>query len=91
MEATVQVNRNGMLPLPDGLRELYGIKYGDTFRMLDIDGTFVLTRKPSIVSELAREIEIARIKAGMETEDMLKGLREERERYFIEKYVQDTH
>jgi hypothetical protein len=39
-----------------------------------------------LVPELAREIERARIEAGLGTEDLLLGLREQRERYFTEKY-----
>ena len=34
-----------------------------------------------MVPELAREIERARIEAGLSVEEMLKGLREQRERY----------
>jgi len=39
-----------------------------------------------MVPELAREIERARIEAGLSTEDLLRGLREQRERYRAERY-----
>lgn len=38
-----------------------------------------------MVPELAREIERARIEAGLSTEDMLSALREQRERYTQDK------
>jgi hypothetical protein len=50
--------------LPANLREKYGIEPGDTFRILDLDGIFVLT---PMVPELAREIERLRTEAGLDT------------------------
>jgi AbrB family looped-hinge helix DNA binding protein len=86
MEATIQVRERGVLTLPAELREKYGIRPGDTFRLVDLDGIFVLTPMAPMVPELAREIERARIEAGMSTEDLLRGLREQRERYTAERY-----
>ena len=83
---TVQVRQRGTLTLPSELRERYNIKTGDTFRLLDLDGIFVLTPMVPMVPELAREIERARIEAGLSVEEMLQGLREQRERYVAEKY-----
>lgn len=84
--SSVQVRQRGTLTLPSELRERYNIKTGDTFRLLDLDGIFVLTPMVPMVPELAREIERARIEAGLSVEEMLRGLREQRERYMAEKY-----
>lgn len=81
MEATVQVRKRGVLTLPAALREKYGIREGDTFRLVDLDGIFVLTPMVPLAPELAREIERARLEAGLSLEDLLRGLREQRERY----------
>lgn len=89
MDTTVQVRQRGTLTLPAELRDKYGIEAGDTFRLVDLDGIFVLTPMVAIVPELAREIERARLEAGMATEDMLAGLREQRERYYREAYGSD--
>ena len=86
MDATIQVRKRGTLTLPAEVRERYNIKPGDIFRLLDLDGIFVLTPMVPMVPELAREIERARIEAGLSVEEMLKGLREQRERYVAEKY-----
>lgn len=86
MEATVQVRKRGVLTLPAELREKYNIMEGDTFRIVDVDGAFVLTPMAPIVPELAREIERMRIEAGLTTEEMLEDLRKQRQRYYEEKY-----
>jgi AbrB family looped-hinge helix DNA binding protein len=86
MDSTVQVRDRGVLTLPAELREKYGIRSGDTFRLVDLDGIFVLTPMVPMVPELAREIEQARIEAGLSTDDLLRGLRERREQYRRERY-----
>ena len=86
MDATVQVRDRGVLTLPADLREKYGIRSGDTFRLVDLNGIFVLTPMVPMVPELAREIERARIEAGLSTDDLLRSLREQRERYRHEQH-----
>jgi AbrB family looped-hinge helix DNA binding protein len=81
MTTTVQIRQRGTLTIPAELREKYGIEPGDTFRVVDLDGMFILTPMVPMVPELAREIEKARIEAGLDTADLLRSLREERARY----------
>lgn len=90
MEVTLQVRERGVLTLPAEIREKYGIRPGDTFRLVDLDGIFVLTPMVPMVPELAREIERAREAAGLSTEDLLLALREQRERYYREHYDDDA-
>ncbi len=89
MSATVQVRKRGVLTLPAEVREKYGIREGDTFRLLDLDGILVLTPMVPMVPELVREIERVREEAGLSVEEMLTGLREQRERYYQEKYAHE--
>jgi AbrB family looped-hinge helix DNA binding protein len=84
MDSTIQVRERGVLTLPAELREKYGIKSGDTFRLVDLDGIFVLTPMVPMVPELAREIERARLEAGLSTDELLHSLRELRESYTAE-------
>ena len=86
MAITVQVRQRGSLTLPAKLRERYKIKPGDTLSLVDLDGIMVLTPMVPMVPELAREIERARVEAGLSVEDLLVTLREQRERYVREKY-----
>ncbi len=89
MDMTVQVRKRGVLTLPASLRDKYGVREGDTFRLVDLDGIFVLTPMVPMVPELAREIERARVEAGLSVEELVKSLREQRERYYQEKYAAD--
>lgn len=89
MSATVQVRSRGVMTLPASLREKYNIQRGDTFQLVDLDGLFVLTPMVTMIPELAREIERARLEAGLSTEELLTALREQRERYYRETYEAD--
>ena len=86
MESTIQIRKRGVLTLPSELREKYTIQEGDTYRLVDMDGIFVLTPMVPMVPELAREIERIRQESGLSLEELLDGLKEERERYYSEKY-----
>jgi len=81
MNATIWVRQHGMLTLPADLRKRYHISAGDTFRLLDLDGIFVLTPMVPMLPELAREIERLRLAAGLTVEELLASLREQRERF----------
>ncbi|UCG23646.1 MAG: AbrB/MazE/SpoVT family DNA-binding domain-containing protein, partial [Chloroflexota bacterium] len=72
MSATVQIRQRGTLTLPADLRAKYGIESGDTFRIVDLDGMFILTPMVPMVPELAREIEKARLEAGLDTSELLQ-------------------
>lgn len=82
----IQVRSRGIITLPANFREKYGIRTGDTFRLVDLDGVFVLTPMAPMVPELAKEIEQARLEAGVSIDDLLHSLREQRQRYSQEKY-----
>ena len=81
---TVQVRQRGSLTLPVSIREKYGIKTGDSFQLVDLDGIFVLTPMTPMVPELAREIDKIRQEAGVSMEELLQGLREQRAKYQTE-------
>jgi bifunctional DNA-binding transcriptional regulator/antitoxin component of YhaV-PrlF toxin-antitoxin module len=89
MDGIIQVRNRGVITLPADLREKYGIENGDVFRLVDLDGVFVLTPLVPMVPELAREIEKTRLEAGLSIETLLEGLREQRQRYTQEKYGTD--
>lgn len=87
VDTAIQVRKRGVVTLPAELRRKYDIQEGDTFRLIDLDGIFVLTPMVPMVPELAREIERLRLEAGLSTEELLEGLRKERERYYEETYA----
>jgi len=81
MSATVQIRQRGTLTIPTDLRQKYKLQQGDTFRIIDLDGIFVLAPMVTMVPELARQIEQTRLEQGLTTEELLRSLREEREQY----------
>jgi AbrB family looped-hinge helix DNA binding protein len=81
MSVTVQVRERGVVTLPAGVREKYGIRTGDTLRLVDLDGVLVLSPVATMVPELAHEIERLRLEAGLTIDELLQGLREQREKY----------
>lgn len=86
MDSVIQVRNRGIITIPVEIREKYGIENGDIYRLVDLDGVFVLTPLVPMVPELAREIEQARLEAGLSIEDLLHSLRDQRQRYTTEKY-----
>ena len=86
MDATVQVRQRGTLTFPANLRKKYGIRPGDTFHIVDLDGVFVLTPLVPMVPQLAYEIEKMRLEAGLSIDDLLAGLAEQRERIYVERF-----
>ena len=76
METTIQVRQRGTVTLPADIRQKYGIREGDSFRIIDLDGILVLTPMIPMVPELAREIELARLEAGVSIEELLTKLRD---------------
>jgi len=89
MDSVIQVRNRGVITIPAEIREKYGIENGDIYRLVDLDGVFVLTPLVPMVPELAREIEQARLEAGLSIEDLLNSLREQRLHYTTEKYGKD--
>jgi bifunctional DNA-binding transcriptional regulator/antitoxin component of YhaV-PrlF toxin-antitoxin module len=87
MNATIQVRQRGILTLPAELRDRYNIEPGDTYRVLDLDGIFVLTPMIPMVPELAQQIEQARCDAGLSIDDLMTALREQRMRYAAENVI----
>ena len=86
MPSSMQVRKRGVVTLPLELRRKYGIKEGDTFRVVDLDGVIVLTPMVPMVPELARELERLREEAGLSVEEMLADLQAQRERYTQAQY-----
>jgi len=73
MDITIQVRNRGVITLPADCAEKYGIENGDLYRLVDLDGVFVLTPMVPMVPELAREIEQARLETGLSVAELLQG------------------
>jgi bifunctional DNA-binding transcriptional regulator/antitoxin component of YhaV-PrlF toxin-antitoxin module len=81
MELTIQVRERGVVTLPVELRQKYHIENGKIFHLIDLDGIFVFVPMVPMIPELSNEIERIRLEAGLGIEELMDGLREQRERY----------
>ncbi len=86
MDTTVQVRERGVVTLPSDLRQKYNIESGSIFKLVDLDGIIALVPMTPMVPDLAREIERLRLEAGVSMDELLQGLRAQRERYNRENY-----
>lgn len=71
MDVTVQMRQRGVLTWPAKLRAKYGLNEGDTFRLVDLDGTLVLPPMAPMVPRLARETERTWLEAGLSIGELL--------------------
>lgn len=85
METTVQVREGGTVVLPADVRERYHIEPGDMLRLLLLDDALILTPAVLEVPELAREIEQARVDAGLSMDELLAALRRLRQQILDER------
>lgn len=70
------------------LRWRYQLDEGDVLTLVDLgDGSFVITPKVSRVARLGDQVSQALADAEVTTEDLLSTLEEERERYYLDHYV----
>jgi bifunctional DNA-binding transcriptional regulator/antitoxin component of YhaV-PrlF toxin-antitoxin module len=78
---SLQLSQRGVLVLPKTLREIYNLQPGDSFLLLDLGGTFVLSPRRLEIDALADRITQDLTTKGETLETMLQTLREEREHY----------
>jgi bifunctional DNA-binding transcriptional regulator/antitoxin component of YhaV-PrlF toxin-antitoxin module len=75
---TIQVAQRGLITLPKEVRQAHNIQPGQQLTLLDLDGVFVLSRRPSQVDALADRIADELAGRGETLESMLQTLREVR-------------
>ncbi len=78
---TVQVAQRGLVTLPKEVRQAHNIQPGQQMTLLDLDGVFVLSQRPSQVDALADRIANELAERGETLESMLKTLHEVRTEY----------
>ncbi len=78
--ATVQIQPRGRVMLPAKLRAKYGLDAGDNLTVIDLDGSILLSPRPTVVPTLAAEIEKLRRAAGLDVADLLTSRRVARTR-----------
>jgi bifunctional DNA-binding transcriptional regulator/antitoxin component of YhaV-PrlF toxin-antitoxin module len=86
---TVQIRRKGIITLPVELRRQYDLDEGDVFTLVDLgDGSFLLTPGVSQVAHLGDQVARLMAEEGVDLEEILEMLEQERETYYREHYAQ---
>jgi bifunctional DNA-binding transcriptional regulator/antitoxin component of YhaV-PrlF toxin-antitoxin module len=78
---TVQVAQRGLVTLPKEVRKAHNIEPGQQMTLLDLDGVFVLSLRPSQVDALADRIATALAERDETLASMLQTLHEVRAEY----------
>lgn len=85
---TVQVRRRGTITLPREVRRRYAVDEGDVFTLIDLeDGTLVLSPRASRVAQLADQAASRIADQGIDLDDLLRALDEERAAYYRDNYA----
>ena len=85
---TVQIRRKGIITLPMEMRRRYSLDEGDVFTLVDLgDGSFLLTPRVSQVARLGDQVARVIGEEGVDLEEMLKALDQEREFYYRKHYA----
>ena len=71
--------QRGQLTLPKPLRDQYHLEEGQQFTIFDLNGNFVVSRKPSQVDEVCNQLRDQLLDSGATLSDMVAELRARRE------------
>ncbi len=74
----IQVRGRGTVTLPIRVRDRYRLQDGDPLTLIDLDGIMLLAPRVGVVAKLAAEIEGQARRAGVTSEELVEGLRQER-------------
>ena len=83
---TVVIRKRGRLTFPAEIREKNGIKEGDIFTLIDLDGSIYLTPHSSQVNRLGSHIEGILRENNLTLDDFLISLDDDRQRYYREHF-----
>ena len=83
---TVEVRERGVITLPAAIRRRHGVDAGDAYRLIDLDGTLILTPLAPALPEIVAAMERHLAEADASLPDLLAGLAEERRRIFEEEW-----
>jgi len=78
MSTTIQMRKRGSITIPSKLREKYKLDENDPVTLIDLGEGLFLTPKQSLLPKLVQEIEQIREKNNISLEDLIQGIKRER-------------
>lgn len=85
---TAEIKSRGQLTIPKRIREVSHLEEGQVVSIIPVGDTVIITPKRLELDEARREIRRILKASGLTAEDILEGLKEEREKLFQETYAQ---
>ena len=84
---TAEIKSSGQLTIPKKIRELSRLEEGQAVSIIPVGDSVIITPKRLDLDDARREIKKILKAAGMSPEDLLAGLKEEREKLYQETYA----
>jgi len=83
---TTEIKSRGQLTIPKKIRVMGHLEEGQVVSIIPVGDSFIITPKRLELDEARREIRKLLKATGLSEEDLLKGLKEEREKLYQETY-----
>ena len=83
---TAEIKTRGQLTIPKKIRDAGHLEEGQIVSLIPVEDSIIVTPKRLELDEARREIRKIMKAAGLSAEDLIEGLREERENLFQETY-----
>ena len=80
------IKARGQLTIPKKIREMRDLEEGQVVSIIPVGGSLIITPKRLELEEARRQIKKILKASGASLEDLLSGLREEREALYRESY-----
>ncbi len=83
---TAEIKSRGQLTIPKKIRDMSHLEEGQTVSIIPVGDSVIITPKRLGLDEARREIKKILKASGLSPEDLLLGLKEEREKVYQETY-----
>ena len=88
---TTEIKSRGQLTIPKKIRVMGHLEEGQVVSIIPVGDSVIITPKRLELDEARREIRKLLKATGLSEEDLLNGLREEREKLYQETYGKKNH
>ena len=86
-----EVKARGQLTIPKKIREAIHIEEGQVVSIIPVGDSIIITPKRIELDEARREIRKLLRASGLSAEEVLEGLKEEREKLYKDMYGKKSH
>ena len=86
MPETIKIWKRGQLTIPKDIRERLDLYDGTPISIFQVEGSIILTPKKLLRANFSRKVKETMQKEKIALDDLITGLKEEREKYNREKY-----